>query len=110
MRCVTNTSRQPVPKLSADTVQNKSVTNTNPTKNEDINLSLSYDKQSETTGGGWNVRGRDVSLPTVEGYLESPVAGTETEQAKPVNLPGLEKSQRLRQEAIEGLDQRMVRP
>ena len=70
--------------------QIKSVTNTNPTKNEDINLSLSYDKQAETTGGGWNVRGRDISLP---GYQESPVAETETGQTKQVNLPGLEKSQ-----------------
>ena len=52
-------------------------------------FSLSYDKQKESANG-WNVRGRDISLP---GYQESPLAGTETEQAKRVNLPGLEKSQ-----------------
>lgn len=62
-------------------------------ENKDVRYSISAPGQTKTTGGGWNVRGRDVSLPMPEGYQESPVAGTKTNQAKPVNLPGLEKNQ-----------------
>ena len=55
--------------------------------------SLSAPGQGEAAGGGWDVRGQDVGLPMPEGYQESQVAVTENQQAQPVNLPGLKKSQ-----------------
>lgn len=64
-------------------------------KQPDVNSrnSLSAPGQGEAAGGGWDVRGQDVGLPMPEGYQESPVAVAESQQAQPVNLPGLEKSQ-----------------
>ena len=46
-------------------------------------FSLSYDKQAETTGGGWDVRGQDVGLPMPEGYQEGGTVAADG----PVGLP-----------------------
>lgn len=70
----------------------KNVNNKNSTSTPGT-TSLSLPGQVEAAGGGWNVRGQDVGLPMPEGYQESPVAVAESQQAQPVNLPGLEKSQ-----------------
>ena len=72
--------------------QNSSSTPQNSSSTPDT-TSLSAPGQVETAGGGWDVRGQDVGLPMPEGYQESPVAVGANEQAQPVNLPGLDKSQ-----------------
>lgn len=76
--------------------------------------SLSAPGQVEAAGGGWDVRGQDVGLPMRSGYQESPVAVGASQQAQPVNLPGLEKnqpqSQGVTQEAKHTMPKQSQRP
>ena len=86
------TSPQPTPEAPFDGNATTDIV-TRPDESVKQQLSLSAQGQAETAGGGWDVRGQDVGLPMPEGYQESPVAVGASQQAQPVNLPGLEKSQ-----------------